>query len=204
MPKKFLDEVYEASEPQAVADLYDKWAGSYDSELAQNAYATPDRLAMALAETEVPTETRILDFGCGTGLSGLALVGRGYTLIDGADLSAEMLAEAEAKQIYGRLWQADSVAALPVTLGEYGVVVAAGVVSPGAAPASLLGDLAGLLERGGHLAFSFNDHALADPDYLDALRTLRDGGDMTCLFEEYGDHLPGIGLKSTIYVFQKA
>jgi predicted TPR repeat methyltransferase len=133
----------------------------------------------------------------------MALVAHGFTLIDGTDVSARMLAEAEAKQIYGRLWQADPDAPIPVNPGDYGAIVAAGVVSPGAAPAGLLGTLAGLLEGGGRLAFSFNDHALSDEAYLDALRALPQSG-MTCLHESYGDHLPGIGLKSTVYVFEKA
>ncbi len=203
MHKKFLDEVYKAGGQRSVVNLYDAWAGTYDSELAENEYATPRRLAAALAETGTSTEARILDFGCGTGLSGLALVAQGYTLIDGTDVSAEMLAGAEAKQIYGRLWQSDPEAPIPVGLGDYRVVVAAGVVSPGAAPASALGDLADLLDTGGRLAFSFNDHAMTDESYLDALRALPDRG-MTKLHEAYGDHLPGIGLKSTVYVFEKA
>jgi predicted TPR repeat methyltransferase len=203
MQKKFLDEVYKAGGQRSIVDLYDEWAGTYDSELEEADYATPARLAAALAETDTSTETRVLDYGCGTGLSGLALVAQGYTLIDGADVSAQMLAGAEAKQIYGRLWQVDPEAPFPVNPGDYGAIVAAGVVSPGAAPASLLGDLADLLENGGRLAFSFNDHALSDETYVEALRALPDRG-MTCLLEEYGDHLPGIGLKSTVYVFDKA
>ena len=203
MQKKFLDEVYKAGGQRSVVDLYDDWAGTYDAELEEAAYATPARLAAALAATDTSTETRVLDYGCGTGLSGLALVAQGYTLIDGADVSAQMLAGAEAKQIYGRLWQVDPEAPFPVNPGDYGAIVAAGVVSPGAAPASLLGDLSDLLENGGRLAFSFNDHALSDETYVEALRALPDRG-MTCLHEEYGDHLPGIGLKSTVYVFDKA
>lgn len=202
MTKSFLDSVYGAKGADALVDLYDTWASSYDAELAEAAYATPARLAAALAACDTPTDCRVLDYGCGTGLSGLALVARGYTLIDGVDLSAEMLAQAEAKQIYGRLWQAAPDTAVLLAPGDYPVIVAAGVVSPGAAPASLLGELAGALEPGGRLAFSFNDHALSDPSYPEALRALPGRG-MTCLFEEYGEHLPAIGLNSTVYVFEQ-
>ncbi len=203
MHKKFLDEVYAADRPRSVVDLYDAWADTYESELAEASYATPARIAAALAGTDTSLDTRVLDIGCGTGLSGQALVAHGFTLVDGTDVSAAMLAEAEAKQIYGRLWQTDPAAPLPVSSGEYGAVVAAGVVSPGAAPASLLGDMAGLLDTGGRLAFSFNDHALADDDYLAALRALADSG-LRPIFEEYGDHLPARRLNATVYVFEQA
>jgi len=203
MHKKFLDTVYDPGRGQSLADLYDAWAGTYDAELTDNSYATPARLARALSATDTPPEVRILDVGCGTGLSGMALVAQGFTLIDGTDISAEMLAQAEAKQIYGRIWQMSPDGPPSVMPGSYGVVAAVGVVSPGAAPAGLLHQLAALLESGGRLAFSFNDHALGAPAYLDALRNLPEQG-MTCLIEEYGDHLPGIGLKSTVYVFEKA
>lgn len=200
--KRFLGDVYAQTGETPIGQFYDAWAGSYDAELAENAYATPARLARALARTETPHDVRILDYGCGTGLSGAALVAEGFTLIDGVDVSPGMLAEAEDKQIYGRLWQIDAAAPVTIAPGSYGVIVAVGVVSPGAAPASLLGDLAEALEAGGRLAFSFNDHALADASYLDALRALPDRG-MSLMHEEYGEHLPGIGLKSTVYVFDR-
>lgn len=203
MPKKFLQDVYSTSPDADVAGLYDRWAKSYDDEVGENAYATPSRLADALIHTGTPTEAHVLDYGCGTGLSGAALAARGYSLIDGTDISPEMLAEAEAKQIYGRLWLSEPDAPPALLSGSYDVFVAAGVISPGAGPARLLADLSAALQPGGRLAFSFNDHALEDAAYMDGLRRLPDQG-MTAIFEEYGDHLPGIGLRSTIYVFEKA
>jgi len=200
--RRFLNDVYTKTDATNVAEFYDAWAGSYDGELSENAYATPARLAAALAATATPGDARILDYGCGTGLSGQALVAEGYTLIDGTDLSPRMLAEAESKQIYGRLWVADAQTAKTLAPGSYDVVVAVGVVSPGAADAGLLHDLAALLETGGRLAFSFNDHALKEVSYLDALRALPDLG-MTMRYEQYGDHLPGAGLRSTVYVFER-
>jgi predicted TPR repeat methyltransferase len=201
--KRFLDDVYGKMDGTSVAGFYDEWAGSYDSELAENAYRTPGRLAQALVATGTPLDARILDYGCGTGLSGNAFVSEGYTLIDGTDVSPGMIAEAESKQIYGRLWLADASTPRSIPPGDYDVIAAVGVISPGAAPSGLLQELANLLEPGGRLAFSFNDHALEDQGYLDALRALPDLG-LTLLYEQYGDHLPGIGLKSTIYVFEKA
>jgi len=50
-------------------DIYANWAASYDDDLAEAGYETPHRIAAALAKFTTP-DARILDFGCGTGLSG--------------------------------------------------------------------------------------------------------------------------------------
>jgi predicted TPR repeat methyltransferase len=61
----------------------------------------PHRIAAALKPYVQPSD-RILDFGCGTGLSGLALQNAGFTNIDGLDISAPMLEKAKGA---GSLWQ---------------------------------------------------------------------------------------------------
>lgn len=203
MPKSYLDAAYGLSDGQSVRDFYDEWAETYDEELTHNAYATPARVAEALERTDTPRDARILDFGCGTGLSGLALVRRGYTLLDGTDLSDRMLAAAEAHQVYGRLWTTDPAAPLPVWPGQYDVIAAVGVISPGAGPADLLAALAERLDPGGRLAFSFNDRALADPAYTEARDALLASGTVVEQLAEHGEHLPGAGMKSTIYVLEK-
>lgn len=203
MTRKYLDDAYDASKRGEVRELYDVWAGSYDAELDEAGYATPLRAAEMLAKAGTPVDVTVLDYGCGTGLSGAALAYWGYTDLHGADLSPRMLAEAEAKQIYGKLWTIDPEAPLPVYPGDYGVIAAVGVISPGAGPASLIATLSDLLLPGGLLLFSFNDHALADPDYMAALDACRGEGGMETVAEEHGEHLPGRDMKSTLYLLRK-
>lgn len=202
MTEKFLDKVYDLQSQGDVEQLYDAWAESYDSEIAENGYATPRRVAEALAR-HAPGASPILDIGCGTGLSGLALRAAGFDVIDGTDLSAEMLEQARAKGAYRRLWQTDADAPLPVKPGDYAAISAVGVISPGAAPPELLDTIAAALAPGGLLAFSFNDHALEDPAYRDRLAALRASSAFRALLEEHGDHLPAIGLGSSVYVLEK-
>ena len=109
--KKFLSEVYDLATPAETRALYDDWSASYDAEITENGYATPRRIAEALAQFADPSAP-ILDFGCGTGLSGLALKAAGFQTIDGADLSADMLKGAAGgfRSSFGRM--ADHLAAI--------------------------------------------------------------------------------------------
>lgn len=60
-----------------------------------------------------------------------------------------------------------------------------------------------LLPTGGALVMSLNDHGLADASYTDGIAAVHRGGSARLTFEEYGAHLPGINLNSTVYVFEK-
>lgn len=198
--KTFLTEVYDLATPEATRALYDNWSASYDAEIAENGYATPARIAEALARHLGESTAPILDFGCGTGLSGMALKAVGFTVIDGADLSADMLKGAAEKSVYRKLWQVEPGAEIP---RGYNAVTATGVIGIGAAPISVFDTIMAALDLGGLFALSFNDHALAEPAYEAKLRRYTDLGRARLLFQEYGTHLPGIDLKSNVYVLEK-
>ncbi|MEP6064986.1 MAG: class I SAM-dependent methyltransferase, partial [Paracoccaceae bacterium] len=145
----------------------------------------------------------ILDFGCGTGLSGLALGLAGFETIDGVDLSAEMLQSAKEKGVYSTLSQIEAGETLPFADGAYDMIAAIGVIGAGAAPISILHVLMRKLPAGGKLVFSFNDHALDDPANEGGLSEWTDTGAARLLFKEHGDHLPGIDLGSNVYVVER-
>ncbi|NNK78877.1 MAG: class I SAM-dependent methyltransferase [Litoreibacter sp.] len=203
MDKKFLDEAYDVSGADQTIGLYDEWSASYDAEVAENGYITPSRVAAALARVIEDLSAPVLDYGCGTGLSGLALRAAGFSVIDGADPSPEMLKQAEAKSAYRNLTLLDLDANPPFAPGQYPTITAIGVIGAGAAPIEVFDLLMDLLTPGGRLALSLNDHALEIPEFPARITTARDTGAAHVLVEEYGDHLPGIGLKSMIYVLEK-
>ena len=198
---EFLDKAYQARDAASTRALYDDWAASYEAEVAENGYATPARCAEALKAHVDDLTAPVLDFGCGTGLSGLALKLAGFAQIDGVDLSAEMLEGARAKDVYRTLTQIEAGAPLPQT--GYTAMAAIGVIGAGAAPIDVLHTLMRALPAGGKLVFSFNDHALEDPANEAGIAEWTDCGAARLVFKEYGDHLPGIGLKSNVYVLEK-
>lgn len=203
MSNGFLDKAYRARDAASTRQLYDDWAESYETEVAENGYATPGRCAAALA-AHIPDLSRpILDFGCGTGLSGLALKLAGFETIDGVDLSADMLAQAKTKGIYRALGQIEAGTDLPHRPGSYAAITAIGVIGAGAAPISVFDTLMAGLAAGGFLVLSFNDHALEDPANEARIEAYVNADRARLLFKEHGDHLPGIGLKSNVYVLEK-
>lgn len=204
MNKKYLEKVYRAHSTDETRVLYDEWAETYDDEVLENGYITPARVARALGAQITDFNRPILDFGCGTGLSGAALIQAGFTAIDGADLSADMLAQAREKQAYRDLWQVHPGSDLPFDPGKYHAITASGVIGSGAAPGETLDLLLNALNPRGLLAFSFNDHTLDDPDYEGRLHAAIEQGRAHVLFQEYGDHLPRIGMGATVYVLEKA
>ena len=203
MTQRFLDKAYSARTPDETRVLYDDWAASYEAEVAENGYATPPRCAAALAERTKDMTAPILDFGCGTGLSGLALKAAGFETIDGVDLSADMLRQAHDKGLYRSLTQIEGGAPLSHAPGTYAAIAAIGVIGAGAAPIEVFDMLMEVLTSGGYLVLSFNDHALEDPANEARLTAWTDRGAAILRFQEYGDHLPGIDLKSNVYVLEK-
>lgn len=202
MPEKYLDKVYTISNaPDAQCSLYNEWAETYDAELGEGGYATPARLAAALGAAEANRDAPVLDFGCGTGLSGAALAAAGFTTIDGCDLSEGMLQEARAKGVYRDLWTL-TPGVLDVAPGTYAAITACGVISTGAAPAATLDLVAQKVGPGGRLVFSYNDHAMESPDYVGRLDALLKGGFVE-ISRETGTHIAGLGSTSTVFVLER-
>lgn len=183
--------------------LYREWAVNYDDDVTASGYVTPERIAAALRDAMPDQSVPILDFGCGTGLSGVALANVGFGLVDGVDISPEMLEKAQGRGIYRNVWQGKPDHYDDVAGGDYAAIVAAGVISAGAAPASTLAPLTRTLTPGGLIAFSYNNVTLERPEYLDAVDALVAGGEAEQIFRESGPHLPGKGMTSDVFILRR-
>ena len=87
--------------------------------------------------------------------------------------------------------------------GTYAAITAIGVIGAGAAPISVFDMLMDGLASGGRFVFSFNDHALKDPENEDKMQSYLNSGTARLVFKEYGDHIPGIDIKSNVYIIEK-
>jgi predicted TPR repeat methyltransferase len=134
-----------------VRELFDAFAPRFDAELeGALGYRTPALLAAMILDLP---RGQVLDLGCGTGLSGLALKPFA-TRLEGLDLSPRMLAAARARGIYASLHEADLLDFLPRRAGAWDLIAAADVLN-------YLGDLtpaftaiATALKPGGTALFS--------------------------------------------------
>ncbi len=183
---------------------YADWASTYEQELLDNGYVTPGRCAAALAGCVADRSQPVLDIGCGTGLSGLALRSAGFEVVDGIDFSAPMLAYAAQKpSLYRQLMQIDLNYPLDIAVGSYAQACAAGVISPGHAPPATIAEVLHRLAEGGCFVLSLNDHALAEVEFPRAVDAVIANGSAELLVDEYGDHITGIGLRSRVCVLRK-
>jgi predicted TPR repeat methyltransferase len=168
---QFLSAAYQCGPPPAaapnafVASLFDGYADRFETHLRESlTYRGPELLLGALSAVAGPAlrDLDVLDLGCGTGLAG-ELFRPLARRLDGVDLSAKMLARAEAKGVYDQLTEGDLVAYLGAVSDPYHLILAADVFV-------YLGDLVPVfaaarkaLREGGRLAFTVE--AWDGPDY---------------------------------------
>jgi len=181
--------------------VYSDWAETYDDDIRKRGYHTPDRIAAAL-RAQMAGNGPILDFGCGTGLSGLALKEQGFDPIHGTDITAEMVAQAEAKGIYEKTW-IGTPGEPPCAPGTYAAFVATGVISLGAAPPETLDTVVAAMAPGNLLAMSFNDPTLADGSYDAKLNAVIDAGQLSVLSREHGPHLDEMDMGADVIVVRR-
>ena len=111
-----------------VRALYDQYAGSFERNLlGELAYRGPEIILDGLRRAGLRAPLDIFDAGCGTGLMGQAIKGWARRL-DGADLSAKMVAQAESRGIYDSLAVGDLLPLLQARPARYDLVVAADVL----------------------------------------------------------------------------
>jgi SAM-dependent methyltransferase len=137
---------------------YDAFAASYDEFNARYMYERWTGRLLAAAEDAGLEGRRLLDVGCGTGLSFITQLGRGFE-VTGCDISPAMLALARAK--VGdrvRLVEAD-MRELPV-LGEFDLIWsvndAVNYLSDESELAAALSGMRRNLSRGGVVVFDVN------------------------------------------------
>ena len=133
-----VDDAYALETPEDNVELYKKWAGTYDTDFAQaEGYVLYLHVAEQLLRRQSQFQGAVLDVGCGTGLVGAALRLGGAEVVDGIDISHDMLAEACLKRteqgdpVYRNLIPADLTQEIGIDNDLYGALVSAGTFTHG-------------------------------------------------------------------------
>ena len=158
------------------ADVYDRWADTYDTDLIDRyGYNSPALVASTLAAMVDDLHAPIVDHACGTGLSGVALAHVGFTSIDGVDLSSGMLERAATTGAYRNLHQVDLTApGYELASAPYAAMAIVGGIGPGHIEAEALPSLLRTVAPGAPVVVSYNAAYDESDDYgnrIDAIET---------------------------------
>lgn len=202
--ENFFDKAYSVKSTEETRAMYDRWSKVYDQDLKSGDYQQPVRCAGALKTQLHDASAAILDVGCGTGLSGLALREAGYTQIDGCDLSNGMLEKAAALGIYKRLFACDlNKPPLDAADTSYDAITAVGVFSFGHVMADAVDEFLRVLKSGGILVIGLNDHFYEEGSLTKKLESLEGSGQLEILKREHGEHIPKNDLKGWVLTMKK-
>ncbi len=161
--------------------LYRDWATTYDQTMLDGLqYQSPKlvahMLAQAMPQTTARVQDAVLDVGCGTGLAGEALAALGFAVVDGLDISPEMMAVAMARGAYRQCLQADLLAALPLADAEYAAAVCCGTFTTGHVGAACLDEVFRVLRPGAPFAFTVKTSEWERLGFQAALQRLQAAG----------------------------
>jgi predicted TPR repeat methyltransferase len=155
-----------------VAQYYDNWASDYDGTLSEWRYEAPEQVASMLREKLSP-EMTILDAGCGTGLSGKALLAAGFTTIDGIDVSRRSLEVASKTDVYGTLRAVD-LQRLPLPIADdlYDGLACVGVLTYLTDSISTLREFSRVVRPGGLVAITQRSDLFVEREFPSVLERL--------------------------------
>lgn len=158
-----------------VRAVYDDWASDYDQTLADWDYRAPAEAAKMLRAT-CPAAAEILDAGCGTGLTGMALRNAGFNgPIDGIDLSPTSLDAAGKHGIYRTLTAVDLQALpLPIADDSYDALLCVGVLTYVPDSDGVLREFARVVRPGGRILITQRDDLYRERDYDAVFKRLAD------------------------------
>ncbi len=149
-----LEGAYALETPEDNVGYYSDFAEVYDSDFAaEMGYVYGREVARVYLAEAGPENRPVLDLGAGTGLVAEHL---GDLPVDGIDISAEMLAKAEAKGLYRHRIVADLTRPLDMADGAYGGFVSAGTFTHGHVGPGVLPELLRVARSGALFVIGIN------------------------------------------------
>jgi len=162
---ELLNVAYSVETPEDNRNLYSKWAASYDTDFIEaTGYVYHENVVHAFIDAGGGAGGAVADVGCGTGVLGVSLGDLGEYVVDGLDISAEMLSQAAAKTTvhgepaYRNLIEADFTTHVPVDDDTYMGVVSSGAFTHGHLGPEALGEVVRIASPTAVCAIGVNEH----------------------------------------------
>ena len=187
-----LNDAYSLKTPEDNKKLYAKWAASYESDFVTNqGYKHPQVIA-EIFHNQLPEVKKVIDIGTGTGLVGKYLKGhRPEIIIDGIDISPEMLAEAAKKEVYRNLYEQDLTLPVINTDAPYDALVTIGTFTHGHLGIEVLDNLIPLVKTDGYYVIAVNEAYFHEHNFLEKILTKKLNlihMDKVHVYEESSEH----------------
>ena len=175
-----LDEAYSVKTPEDNKRLYAKWAATYDSSFVDaKQYRYPKAISECFDQVVTDDVVRVLDIGTGTGLTGMYLSRlRTGVVLDGMDISPEMLGQAKLKQrtdgsaVYRALYERDLTRDVPNENAPYEALISSGTFTHGHLGPQCLRNLLPLLANNGWLVVGVNNEHFEAKGFAGELESL--------------------------------
>jgi len=141
-----------------VESVFDTFAASFDARLERLSYRAPALVAGTVEAAGIaPSKSRdVLDAGCGTGLCGPLLAPYARRLV-GVDLSGNMIAQAQARNVYDELVKGELTAYLRSCDAAFDLIVSADTLVYFGVLNDVVAAAAGALRAGGLLVFTVEE-----------------------------------------------
>lgn len=172
-----------------MVDFYRKWAADYDHQMLDElGYTSPTKIAQQLSQYLPDTQSTVFDIGCGTGLTCVFLAEKGYTNLDGIDLSPDMVRVASERGIYRELLVGDVNQALERNDESYDAVISSGTFTHGHVGPEPLDEIFRILKPGGILACTIHQDLWTSMGFEEKLAALTAKGiasPVSCEMDSY-------------------
>ena len=172
-----------------MVDFYRKWAADYDHQMLDElGYTSPTKIAQQLSQYLPDTQSTVFDIGCGTGLTCGFLAEKGYTNLDGIDLSPDMVRVASERGIYRELLVGDVNQVLERNDESYDAVISSGTFTHGHVGPEPLDEIFRILKPGGILACTIHQDLWTSMGFEEKLAALTAKGiasPVSCEMDSY-------------------
>ena len=171
--KRLLEGAYDLGSPEQHLAYYRRFSSRYDTDFAKAlGYSLAATVAEIYRGRSRPVDVPVADIGCGTGLVGAAL----GVVVDGIDLSPEMLDQARHLGVYRALYPVDLTADLSSLPNDYGAIVSAGTFTHGHLGPEIMRDLLELGRDGALFVIGVNAAHYVTRGFEAELQQLKDAG----------------------------
>ncbi|MDH3761395.1 MAG: class I SAM-dependent methyltransferase [Gammaproteobacteria bacterium] len=203
-PSEFVDAAYNLEDEASMVEFYRKWAQDYDHQmLDQLGYTSPTTIAQLLSEHLADSDAAVFDVGCGTGLTCVYLAEKGYSKLDGIDLSPDMAAVAGQRGIYRELLVGDVNQKLEREDASYDGVISSGTFTHGHVGPQPLDEIFRILKPGGILACTVHDELWESMGFRAKLDALVDSGIAVRLSQQLGSYYRDAPPEGWFCVYQR-